>query len=58
VQQWLDDIAAPGLLGRRSLQHIKSPQSAIFKLAKQQGHFAEENPVRDTAVTPGAKELR
>jgi integrase len=56
VQQWLDDIAAPGLLGRRSLQHIKSSLSAIFKLAKQQGYFAGENPVRDTAVAPRAKE--
>jgi hypothetical protein len=56
VQQWLDDIAAPGQLGRRSLQHIKSSLSAIFKLAKQQGYFAGEIPVRDTAVAPGAKE--
>jgi integrase len=56
VQEWLDEIALPGNLGRRSLQHIKSSLSAIFKLAKQQGYFAGENPVRDTAVTPGAKE--
>jgi integrase len=55
VQQWLDDISHPGKLSRRSLQHIKCALSAIFKLAKQQGYFAGENPVRDTAVTPSAK---
>ncbi len=56
VQQWLDDIAIPGTLCRRSLQHIKCSLSAIFKLAKQQGYFVGENPVRDTAVAPNAKE--
>jgi integrase len=56
VQQWMDDIAQPGLLGRHSLKHIKSVLSAIFKLAKQQGYFAGENPVRDSAIDPGAKE--
>jgi integrase len=56
VQKWMDDIAQPGLLGRHSLKHIKSSLSAIFKLAKQQGYFVGENPVRDTAIDPGAKE--
>src|SRR5262249_29152485 len=56
VQGWLDDIAAPETLSRRTLQHIKCSLSAIFKLAKQQGYFVGENPVRDTAVAPVAKE--
>lgn len=56
VQQWLDEIALPENLGRRSLQHIKCSLSAIFKLAKQQGFFVGENPVRDSAIAPGAKE--
>jgi len=56
VQQWLDEIAHPGTLGRRSLQHIKCSLSAIFKHAKQQGFFVGENPVRDTAIAPRAKE--
>ena len=56
VQQWLDDIGLPGTLSKRSLQHIKCSLSAIFKLAKQQGYFVGENPVRDTAVAPNAKE--
>jgi integrase len=56
VQGWLDEIALPGSLSRRTLQHIKCSVSAIFKLAKQQGYFAGENPVRDTAVAPNAKE--
>lgn len=55
VQQWLDDISHPGVLGKRSLQHIKCALSAIFKLAKQQGYFVGENPVRDTAIAPNAK---
>jgi integrase len=29
--------------------------SAIFKLAKQQGFYVGENPVRDTAIAPSAK---
>lgn len=56
VQQWLDDIGRPGMLGKRSLQHIKCLVSGIFKLAKQQGYFIGENPVRDTAIAPSAKE--
>lgn len=56
VQEWLDDIAQPGTLSRRTLQHIKCSLSAIFKLAKQQGYFLGENPVRDTAIAPTAKE--
>jgi integrase len=56
VQQWLDSISQPAELGRRTLQHIKCCLSAIFKLAKQQGYFVGENPVRDTAVAPSAKE--
>jgi integrase len=56
VQQWLDDIGHPGALGKRSLQHIKCSLSGIFKLAKQQGYFVGENPVRDTAISPSARE--
>jgi integrase len=56
VQQWLDDIAHPGILGKRTLQHIKCSLSAIFKLAKQQGYFVGESPVRDTAIAPSAKQ--
>jgi integrase len=56
VQQWLDDIGHPGVLGKRSLQHIKCLISGIFKLAKQQGYFVGENPVRDTAIAATAKE--
>ena len=56
IQQWMDEIALPGTLGRRSLQHIKCSLSAIFKVAKQQGFFVGENPVRDTAIAPRAKE--
>ncbi|WP_109485462.1 tyrosine-type recombinase/integrase [Occallatibacter savannae] len=56
VQNWMDDIALPSLLGRHTLKHIKSSLSAIFKLAKQQGYFAGENPVRDTAIDPAVKE--
>ncbi len=55
VQGWLDEIAKAEPLGRRTLQHIKCSLSAIFKLAKQQGFFEGENPVRDTAVAPEAK---
>src|SRR5262249_39660613 len=56
IQQILDDIARPGVLSRRTLQHIKCSLSGIFKLAKQQGYFVGENPVRDTAISPRAKE--
>lgn len=56
VQSWLDAIAAPGTLGRNSLKHIKTFLSAVFKLAKQQGYYTGENPVRDTATSPKAAE--
>lgn len=56
VQGWLDVIAAPGTLGRNSLKHIKTFLSAVFKLAKQQGYYTGENPVRDTATSPKAAE--
>ena len=56
VQGWLDAIAAPGKLGRNSLKHIKTFLSAVFKLAKQQGYYDGENPVRDTATSPKAAE--
>jgi integrase len=36
------------------LKHIKTFISAVFKLAKQQGYYAGENPVRDTATSPKA----
>jgi len=54
VQGWLDAIASPGTLGRNTLKHIKTFLSAVFKLAKQQGYFSGENPVRDTATSPRA----
>jgi integrase len=54
VQSWLDSIASLGTLGRNTLKHIKTFLSAIFKLAKQQGYFSGENPVRDTATSPRA----
>lgn len=56
VQGWLDAIATPGTLGRNSLKHIKTFLSAVFKLAKQQGYYSGENPVRDTATFPKAAE--
>ena len=56
IQGWLDAIAAPGKLGRNSLKHIKTFLSAVFKLAKQQGYYTGENPVRDTATSPKAAE--
>ena len=54
VQNWLDSIAAPGTLSRNSLKHIKTFLSAVFKLARQQGYYLSENPVRDTATSPKA----
>ncbi|MGC2110251.1 MAG: tyrosine-type recombinase/integrase [Candidatus Korobacteraceae bacterium] len=56
VQGWLDSMGKAGTLGRNSLKHIKSFMSAIFKLAKQQGYYGGENPVRDTAISPKATE--
>jgi len=53
VQGWLDQIGE-STLSRNTLKHIKSVLSAIFKLAKQQGYFEGENPVRDTMVNPSA----
>jgi integrase len=58
VQGWLDAIAAPGMLGRNSLKHIKTFLSSVFKLAKQQGYYQGENPVRDTATSPMAAEAQ
>jgi integrase len=40
------------------LKHIKSTISGIFTLAKQQDYFQGENPARDTAINPAAKEPR
>lgn len=54
MQGWLDSIARPQKLNRNSLKHIKAFLSAIFKLAKQQGYYQGENPVRDTATSPKA----
>jgi integrase len=54
VQSWLNAIASPGTLGRNSLKHIKTFLSGLFKLAKQQGYYSGENPVRDTATSPKA----
>jgi hypothetical protein len=55
VQAWLNQIGAHNL-GRNTLKHIKSTISGIFTLAKQQDYFQGENPARDTAVNPTAKE--
>lgn len=55
VQGWLNQIGA-GKLSRNTLKHIKSVISAIFTLAKQLDYFQGENPARDTAVNPNAKE--
>lgn len=54
VQRWLDSIANPGTFSRNTLKHIKTFVSAVFKLAKQQGYYSGENPVRDTATSPKA----
>jgi integrase len=54
VQQWLDSISNPGVLARSSLRNVKAFLSAVFKLAKQQGYYLGENPVRDTAISPTA----
>lgn len=54
VQGWLDSIARPEKLSRNTLKHIKTFVSAVFKLAKQQGYYSGENPVRDTATSPKA----
>ncbi len=48
VQGWLDSMG-PKALSRNSLKHIKTFLSGVFKLAKQQGYYSGENPVRDTA---------
>ena len=56
VLLWLDVIAHGGTFSKRTLQHIKCSLSAIFKLAKQQGYFVGESPVRDTAIAPTAKQ--
>jgi integrase len=55
VQAWLNQIGANNL-GRNTLKHIKSTISGIFTLAKQQDYFQGENPARDTAINPTAKE--
>jgi integrase len=55
VQAWLNQIGAHSL-GRNTLKHIKSTISGIFTLAKQQDYFQGENPARDTAINPAAKE--
>ncbi len=55
VQSWLDSISKKSL-GRNTLKHIKSVISAIFTLAKQQDFFQGENPSRETAIDPHAKE--
>ena len=54
VQGWLDSIGNTVSLSRNTLKHIKTFISAIFKLAKQQGYYMGENPVRDTATSPKA----
>ncbi|MGB9255895.1 MAG: tyrosine-type recombinase/integrase [Candidatus Korobacteraceae bacterium] len=56
VQGWLDSMGKAGTLGRNSLKLVKSFMSAVFKLAKQQGYYGGENPVRDTAISPKATE--
>ncbi len=56
VQGWLELIGKEAALGRNCLKHIKSFISGVFNLAKQQGYFQGEDPVRDTAVSPEAAE--
>ena len=56
VQGWLDAEGKGGTLSRNSLKHIKTFISAVFKLARQQGYYLGENPVRDTAISPRAAE--
>jgi integrase len=55
VQGWLNQIGA-GKLSRNTLKHVKSVISAIFTLAKQQDYFQGENPARDSAINPKARE--
>jgi integrase len=54
LQRWLDSIGEPGTLGRSALRNVKAFLSAVLKLAKQQGYYMGENPVRDTAVPKAA----
>jgi len=61
VQGWLNAIASSdgeSTLSRNTLRHIKSTISGIFTLAKQQDYFQGENPARDTAIAPGAREAQ
>jgi integrase len=60
VQGWLNEIACGDgkALSRNTLRHIKSTLSGIFTLAKQLDYFQGENPVRDTAIDPGAPEAQ
>ena len=63
VQRWLESIAsqdktaAGTLLRRETLKRLKSALSAIFKHAKQQGFYDNQNPVVDTQVpkAPGGQ---
>ena len=55
VQSWLNQIGSNSLR-RNTLKHIKSTISGIFTLAKQQDYFQGENPARDNAIDPAAKE--
>jgi integrase len=50
------DSIGKGGLSRNSLKHIKTFVSALFKVARQQGYYLGENPVRDTAISPRAAE--
>jgi integrase len=64
VQSWLDQIATdapsrPHLkhlrLSKNSLKRIKSVISAVFKRAKQLGHFEGENPTTDARINLRAR---
>jgi integrase len=53
VQEWLDELAKREL-SSNTLKHVKSVESAIFRLAKQLDCFHGENPTRDTVISPKA----
>ncbi len=54
VQQWMEGVSRQQCFGRNTLKHMKSFLSGVFKVAKQQGYYFTENPVRDTATNPRA----
>jgi integrase len=55
VQLWMDHIGKADL-SRNSLKRVKAFFSGVFKEAKRLGYFDGDNPARDTAVSPHARE--